>query len=80
LEEAGAYTGQSSHGATQSVYGADPDGNEFELMWMLPRQHWGEYANTAPVEPLELDDELPRWSGMPTADRITVIYSDEDNQ
>lgn len=80
LEEAGAFTGQSSHGATKSVYGADPDGNEFELMWMLPRQHWGEYANAAPVEPLELDDELRRWSGVPTAGRITVIYSDEDNQ
>ncbi|MEE9095895.1 VOC family protein [Pseudarthrobacter phenanthrenivorans] len=80
LEHAGAYTGQSSHGATKSVYGADPDGNEFELMWMLPRQHWGEYANTAPVEPLELDDELRTWSGVPTAGRITETNPDEDNQ
>jgi len=31
----------SSHGATKSVYGADPDGNEFEVMWMLPRDEWG---------------------------------------
>ena len=51
LTEAGAYTGQSSHGATKSIYGADPDGNEFELMWMLPRQHWGAYEHAAPVEP-----------------------------
>src|SRR3989442_368205 len=29
LAEAGAYTGESSHGPTKSVYGADPDGNEF---------------------------------------------------
>ena len=34
----GRYTGESSHGATKSVYGADPDGNEFEVMWMLPRE------------------------------------------
>jgi catechol-2,3-dioxygenase len=32
----GAYTGESSHGATKSVYGADPDGNEFEIMWNCP--------------------------------------------
>jgi len=37
LVHADAYTGASSHGATKSVYGADPDGNEFEIMWMLPR-------------------------------------------
>jgi malate dehydrogenase (quinone) len=28
---AGAHTGESSHGATKSIYGADPDGNEFML-------------------------------------------------
>lgn len=80
LMEAGAYTGQSSHGATKSIYGADPDGNEFELMWMLPRQHWGEYENAAPVEPLELDAELRRWSGVATAGRLAVDNSDKDNQ
>jgi catechol-2,3-dioxygenase len=37
LLDADAYSGESSHGATKSIYGADPDGNEFELMWMLPR-------------------------------------------
>ncbi|MCO4262304.1 VOC family protein [Pseudarthrobacter sp. MDT3-26] len=79
LTDAGAYTGQSSHGATKSIYGADPDGNEFELMWMLPRQHWGEYENTAPVEPLELDAELARWSGVPTAGRIATASTEEDN-
>ena len=47
LIDAGAYTGESSHGATKSVYGADPDGNEFEVMWMLPREEWGAHENTA---------------------------------
>src|SRR6476619_3805878 len=30
-------------GATESVYAHDPDGNEFEVMWMLPKAEWGEY-------------------------------------
>jgi catechol-2,3-dioxygenase len=72
LVDAGAYTGESSHGATKSVYGADPDGNEFEVMWMLPRQDWGEYENSAPIEPLDLDAEVARWSGVRTAGQITA--------
>ncbi len=70
LVDAGAYTGQSSHGATKSIYGADPDGNEFEVMWMLPREAWGEYENAAPIDALDLDAELARWSGVRTAGRI----------
>jgi catechol-2,3-dioxygenase len=70
LVEAGAYTGQSSHGATKSVYGADPDGNEFEIMWMLPREAWGEYENAAPVDRLDLDAEVARWAGVRSAGRI----------
>ncbi|HET9077624.1 MAG TPA: VOC family protein [Acidimicrobiales bacterium] len=67
LLDAGAYTGESSHGATKSVYGADPDGNEFELMWMLPRDQWGPYEHSAPVDHLDLPGELRRWTGVRTA-------------
>ncbi|MFC7532446.1 VOC family protein [Actinoplanes sp. GCM10030250] len=70
LAEAGALTGESSHGATKSVYGADPDGNEFEIMWMLPREQWGEFENTAPVDRLDLAAEISRWSGVATAGTI----------
>lgn len=66
LIESGAYTGESSHGATKSLYGHDPDGNEFEIMWMLPREEWGKWENEAVVEPLHLDQELERWSGVET--------------
>jgi catechol-2,3-dioxygenase len=76
LMERGALTGESSHGATKSVYGADPDGNEFEVMWMLPREHWGAYERAAPVEPLDLDAELRRWSGVRTAGRVVADTSD----
>jgi catechol-2,3-dioxygenase len=58
LIKAGAFTGESDHGATKSVYGADPDGNEFELMVLLPKGKWGRYASSAPVMPLDWDKEL----------------------
>ncbi len=62
LHELGAYTGESDHGATKSVYGRDPDGNEFEVMWMVPRDQWGEYERQAIVAPLDLAGELSRHS------------------
>ncbi len=71
LLDAGAYTGESSHGATKSVYGADPDGNEFELMWMLPRDHWGVYESSAPIDHLDLAGEIERWHGVATASQVT---------
>jgi catechol-2,3-dioxygenase len=70
LADLGAFTGESSHGATKSIYGVDPDGNEFEVMWMLPREAWGEYERSAPVESLDLAGEVRRWGGRRTAGRI----------
>lgn len=70
LRDAGAYSGESSHGATKSVYGKDPDGNLFEIMWMLPQEDWGAYADAGVVEPLDLAAEVDRWSGVRTAGRI----------
>ena len=64
------YTGECSHGATKSVYGADPDGNEFEIMWMLPREDWGDYEHAAPIDALDLSAEVSRWSGVGTAGRV----------
>lgn len=70
LLEAGALVGESNHGATKSLYGADPDGNEFEVQWMVPRESWGEFEHSAPVEPLDLAAELRRWSGVSTAAEV----------
>jgi catechol-2,3-dioxygenase len=70
LAELEAFTGESSHGATKSVYGIDPDGNEFEVMWMLPRQDWGQYESAAPVDRLDLGAEVARWSGVGTAGEL----------
>jgi catechol-2,3-dioxygenase len=60
LREVGAYAGESDHGATKSIYGHDPDGNEFEVMWMLPRDEWGAHEHDAAVAPLDLDAEIAR--------------------
>ena len=60
LRRVGAYVGESDHGATKSIYGHDPDGNEFEVMWMVPRAEWGDHEHDAPVAPLDLDAEIAR--------------------
>jgi catechol-2,3-dioxygenase len=40
MADAGALTGESDHGNSLSIYCADPDGNEFEIFWMVPREEW----------------------------------------
>lgn len=75
LAAVGGLTGESSHGATKSAYGADPDGNQLEVMWMLPREAWGPYADKAVVEPLDLAAEVAQWSGTRTAGRVVAEAS-----
>jgi catechol-2,3-dioxygenase len=60
LSAEGALVGASDHGATKSVYAQDPDGNEFEVMWPVPRDQWGQYDTEAIVAPLDLEAELRR--------------------
>ncbi len=36
LAAAGALGGASDHGTTKSLYGRDPDGLEFEIVWLVP--------------------------------------------
>ncbi len=64
LQGYGTLSGASDHGATKSIYGYDPDGNEFEVMWMVPREHWDEFENAAATRPLDLDAEIARWGGL----------------
>jgi catechol-2,3-dioxygenase len=67
LSDLGALSGQSDHGATKSLYAHDPDGLEFEVMWMLPRESWGAHEHDAVVQHLDLAHEVARWSGVTTA-------------
>jgi catechol-2,3-dioxygenase len=61
LLKLGALVGESDHGVSKSLYGHDPDGIEFEVMWEVPADAWGDYATDAVVKPLDLEAELARW-------------------
>jgi catechol-2,3-dioxygenase len=67
LLEAGSLTGQSDHGVSKSLYAKDPSGNEFEVLWVVPRESWGELEHAAPVMPLDLEAEVARWGAACTA-------------
>ena len=60
LADMGALVGASDHGASKSLYGRDPDGNEFEIMWAVPREVWESIGGT--TAPLDLEAELARWA------------------
>jgi catechol-2,3-dioxygenase len=62
LRRQGSLVGASDHGVSKSLYAKDPDGNEFEVMWAVPREAWTpELESGAPVGRLDLDAELARW-------------------
>jgi catechol-2,3-dioxygenase len=63
LQEAGALGGASDHGVSKSLYGADPDGNEFEIMWRVPREAWTEEEAKGVIRALNLQQEVLRWGG-----------------
>jgi len=61
LQQMGALVGESDHGATKSLYAKDPDGNEFEVMWMVPRGQTESNPAQRPL-PLDLEAEVARFS------------------
>jgi catechol-2,3-dioxygenase len=69
LSELGALTGMSDHGATKLLYGRDPDGIEFEIMWLVPRDQWGQYEQRAGVMPLDIRKEVERFGGAVAPDQ-----------
>ena len=62
LQAAGALGGATDHGVSKSLYGADPDGNEFEIMWRVPREAWAEEEGGT-MRALNLQAEVVRWGG-----------------
>jgi catechol-2,3-dioxygenase len=58
LLEAGALSGESDHGNSLSLYAQDPDGNEFEVFWMVPREEWE--SRGFGTRRLDLEGELAR--------------------
>ena len=61
LANAGALGGASDHGVSKSLYGRDPDGNEFEIMWRVPREAWGDAEEQGSIAPLDIAAEVRRW-------------------
>ncbi len=61
LARLGALVGASNHGVSKSLYGHDPDGIEFEIMWRVPRDDWGNDEHDAAIAPLDLEAELARY-------------------
>jgi catechol-2,3-dioxygenase len=69
LEAEDALGGASDHGVSKSLYGMDPDGNEFEIMWRVPREAWGDMEKGAGIRHLDIDAEIARWgsAGKPVS-------------
>ena len=63
LSAAGALVGASDHGTTKSLYGHDPDGLEFEIVWIIPAQLLTDADKQASkgIRPLDLQAELDRY-------------------
>jgi len=57
LKDVDALVGESDHGVNKSLYARDPDGLEFEVMYLVPAAEWGEEEHQAIVRPLDLDAE-----------------------
>jgi catechol-2,3-dioxygenase len=61
LSAAGALHGASDHGVNKSLYAKDPDGLEFEVMWLVPPAAWGDAEHQAIIEPLDLEADAARF-------------------
>ena len=61
LEKEGCLVGASDHGVNKSLYGVDPDGLEFEVMWLVPEKFWGDAETAAIIEPLNLSGEIEKF-------------------
>ena len=64
LKSVGALVGASDHGANKSLYARDPDGLEFEVMWLVPPDHWGDAEHQAIIDPLDIDAEIARFASV----------------
>lgn len=62
LTAVGALVGMSDHGTNKSLYARDPDGLEFEVMWLVPAAHWGVAEHQAIIDPLDIRGEIERFA------------------
>ncbi len=70
LEAVGSLAGASDHGVNKSLYCKDPDGLEFEVMWLVPPEFWGEEEHQAIVRPLDLDADIKKFAALMESDQV----------
>ena len=75
LSSMGALVGSSDHGTTKSLYGKDPDGLEFEVVWLIPADLLDDAAKEASkrIQPLDLAKEMARY-GADTRGGIGISF------
>jgi catechol-2,3-dioxygenase len=67
LADSGALVGASDHGTTKSLYAKDPDGLEFEVVWIIPADLLDDDARAAGSgrpRPLDLAREKARYGAQ----------------
>jgi len=60
LKDHNCFVGASDHGETKSLYGHDLDGNEFEIMWIVPSE-LVEPGDNMKTQRLDLNKEIVRF-------------------
>ena len=75
LGRLGALVGASDHGTTKALYAKDPDGIEFEVSWLVPRELVDDEVEKAKatVKPLDLPGEIAKY-GADRPGLTTVVY------
>lgn len=63
LRDRGALVGASDHGTTKSLYAKDPDGIEFEVVWIIPAHLLtpDDLDARVSIRPLDLPAEIERF-------------------
>jgi len=76
LQTHGALVGASDHGTTKSLYARDPDGNEFEVAWIIPADLLDDAARDEAmgIQPLDLAREKERY-GATTPGGVGVSHA-----
>jgi catechol 2,3-dioxygenase-like lactoylglutathione lyase family enzyme len=76
LVAAGGLVGSSDHGTTKSLYGKDPDGLEFEVVWLVPADRLDDAALAARkrIGRLDLEAEKRRY-GADTRGGVGISVS-----
>jgi catechol 2,3-dioxygenase-like lactoylglutathione lyase family enzyme len=66
LAAAGALVGASDHGTTKSLYAKDPDGLEFEVVWLIPAAliEPADLEARQAIRPLDLRREIERFGAQ----------------